>query len=365
MLNPTRPSAEDRRKHLAALHRAVPVTRMVDCGAPLGDALNAHARTCVEAPPDWDTVCETLAERHAALAAVAEQSGHADTAARAWRAASALLQCAQLAFNADGPRKRALYQRSHEALTRHAAIRGDLLACELPAPQGTLHGWVVQPVHQPARAAVLVLGGLSGWGAAYLDMGRALAARGVLAILGEGPGQGLTRLRGGMHLQPDTLAHFGAFLDHAQSLGARHLGVWGNSFGGLLGAGLAARDRRVQALCINGAPMAPAVPSFRTAREQMAAVFGVDDEPALVERLKMLSLEPGRDRIEAAMLLVEGGRDMLVPADEQAAFLALAPQGRTDTMTWDDGEHTIYNHAEERNARVADWFADQLALRED
>ena len=133
MLNPTRPSAEDRRKHLAALHRAVPVTRMVDCGAPLGDALNAHARTCVEAPPDWDTVCETLAERHAALAAVAEQSGHADTAARAWRAASALLQCAQLAFNADGPRKRALYQRSHEALTRHAAIRGDLLACELPA----------------------------------------------------------------------------------------------------------------------------------------------------------------------------------------------------------------------------------------
>lgn len=29
-------------------------------------------------------------------------------------------------------------------------------------------------------------------------------------------------------------------------------------------------------------------------------------------------------------------------------------------QVWDDGEHTIYNHADERNDLVADWFADRL-----
>lgn len=28
---------------------------------------------------------------------------------------------------------------------------------------------------------------------------------------------------------------------------------------------------------------------------------------------------------------------------------------------FDDGEHTIYNHAGERNAQVADWFADRFS----
>ncbi|MNT82280.1 hypothetical protein D3C72_2219920 [compost metagenome] len=27
---------------------------------------------------------------------------------------------------------------------------------------------------------------------------------------------------------------------------------------------------------------------------------------------------------------------------------------------WEDGEHTIYNHASERTAFVADWFAQRL-----
>jgi alpha-beta hydrolase superfamily lysophospholipase len=353
-------SADDRHKRLAALQRAVPVTRMVDYGVPLGDALQVHALAAADDAPEWDMACESLAERHASLATIAQATGHVSTAAQAWRAMAALLLCAQLAFNRDVPRKRLLYERAQEAMSRHAALRGDVDTCMLPTAQGDLNGWVIRPARWPAAAAVLVLGGLSGWGAAYLDMGRALAARGVLAILGEGPGQGLSRLRGGMHLGPRTLPHFGAFLDHAQSLSARRFGVWGNSFGGLLAAHLAAHDRRVRAACINGAPMAPAVPSFRTAREQMEAVFGTDDTAALAERLKMLGLQPGRDCIDASLLVVEGGRDPLVAPGEQAAFFALAPAGRGSTLRWDDGEHTIYNRAEERNARIADWFADHL-----
>jgi alpha-beta hydrolase superfamily lysophospholipase len=106
--------------------------------------------------------------------------------------------------------------------------------------------------------------------------------------------------------------------------------------------------------------MAPLVPEFRTAREQMAALFGVEAEAGLEQRLADLRMSRRKHRIDAAMLVVEGGRDPLVALGEQASFFELAAPRRCQLMTWPDGEHTIYNHAEWRNARVADWFCAQL-----
>lgn len=354
-------SADAHRKHIEALQRAIPVTRMVDYGVTLGDALQVHALTSAASPSPWDDVCESLAERHAALATrSAHERRRPLTAAQAWRAASALLQCAQLAFNEDGPRKKSLYERAQGAMARHAELVNDLAACEIPTQAGMLHGWTVSPA-RPAQAAVLVLGGLSGWGAAYLDMGRALAARGVLAVLAEGPGQGLTRLRGGMSMAPQNLPLLGAFLDHASHAGAQRFGVWGNSFGGLLATHLALHDPRVQSVCVNGAPPSPTVPGFRTAREQMAAAFGTSDDAALADCLRRLALDPmALPRLDASVLVLQGGRDGMLSLGEQAPFLAMAQGRPTAMLTWEDGEHTLYNHAQERNALVADWFAEQL-----
>lgn len=361
MHNLVDPSQEERIKHLAALRRAVPVTRMADYGVPLGEALAIHAWTAEDEPAAWDDACQHLAQRHQRTAVQAEQEGCGAAASAAWRAASALLHCGQLAFNTDQPRKIALYEEAHEALMHHARLSRDLAAITLPSVQGDVHGWVVRPPRGLVRAAVLVVGGLSGWGAAYLDMGRALAARGLLAILSEGPGQGLTRMRGGLHLSAATLPAFKAFLNHAEDLSSPRLGVWGNSFGGLLAAHVAVNDVRVQAVCVNGALPLPAVPSFRTAREQMQAVFGVKNDDALEASLRHLAFHPEVHRKVNAVLVVEGGCDPLVALGEQAPFLAIAEPGRGSTLTWEDGEHTIYNHAMERNDRVADWFAEQLS----
>jgi dienelactone hydrolase len=352
--------AEERRKHLVAMERAVPVTRMVDYGVPLGDALLVHESTKASDPDSWDCICERLASGQRDIATVAEDVGRRDTAAQAWRSAYALLQCAQLAYNHDHPRKLSLYEQGHAALTRHAHLSDDLEEVRLPTDKGHLHGWMVRPVDRAPSRAVVVIGGLSGWGGVYLDMGRALAARGVLAVLAEGPGQGLSRMRGGMHLDEATLPLFSAFVDHAESLGIQRFGAWGNSFGGLFSAHLAARDKRIKTLCINGAPMTPGVPKFRTAREQMEAVFGVNDEVSLARRLKYLSMEANRHSIAAHMLVLQGGCDSLVPLEEQSSFFTLAPTHSHETITWRHGEHAIYNHAPERNARAADWFSEML-----
>lgn len=352
---PTDP--HERHKAVQALARAVPVTRMVDYGVPLGQALAVHQALPAQDAPPWERLCAVQADALAQIATRAERDGLVDTAAWAWRATAALLQCAQLAFNADVAPKVDLYRQAHAALLRHAMLAGDLEVLARDSPAGVLHGWLCRPA-RATRSAVVLLGGLSGWGGVYLDMARALARRGVLAVLAEGPGQGLTRLQSGLHMGPQTLPLLAHFVDLAQQRGATRIGVWGNSFGGLFAAQLAARDARVCAACINGAPLAPQVPAFRTAREQMDAAFGTTSDVALAGVLQALSLDPAHQRIRGPVLVLEGGCDPLVPAGSQDAFLDLATQPRHSAVwRWPDGEHTLYNHALERNARVADWFA--------
>jgi alpha-beta hydrolase superfamily lysophospholipase len=356
---PTSRTAESRRKQLDALRRAIPVTRMVDYGVLLGDALAIHTQATLEDAPPWDRLCEGAAQGHLDRADAADRLHHGVTAREARHAASALLQCAQLAFNEDSPRKLALYERAHTAMAQAAQGTGQMEALVVATPAGELHGWVVRPIQAPPAAAVLLIGGLSGWGSVYLGMALALAARGVMAVLGEGPGQGLTRMRSGIHLDRSSLALFQALLDGPAAACGGRVGVWGNSFGGLFAAHLAVRDSRVKAVCINGAPFAPTVPSFRTAREQMTALLGANDED-LAEKLGFLALSSDRHHTEAAMLIVEGGQDPLLPPGSQQAFLTLARSENARCVSWSDGEHTIYNHAAARNALVADWFADRL-----
>jgi alpha-beta hydrolase superfamily lysophospholipase len=344
-----------RAKRESALRRAVPVSRMVDYGVPAAWAHQVHALSASPDGPDWDRACEDLADRARASVPAARAGARA-----AWREIAALLQCAQLAFSFDEPRKPALYEAAHEALRQHAALSDDLAEVELETPSGVLFGWRITPVGREPAGAVVAMGGLSGWGGAFLDQGRALARRGLLTVLAEAPGQGLTRLRSGLRHSAGNAALFDLFVDHALSHGGGPVGLWGNSFGGLLATRAALRDRRVRALCVNGAPPAPELPEFRTVRESMAAFFGATDEDALAEALASVAVNPDRDRFDGDVLVVEGGEDPLVPLGSQDAFLELTDEPRRTVLSWPDGEHTIYNHATERNERVADWFAAHL-----
>jgi alpha-beta hydrolase superfamily lysophospholipase len=114
---------------------------------------------------------------------------------------------------------------------------------------------------------------------------------------------------------------------------------------------------------VNGAPATPILPSFRAARAQITAAFGSDDVEYLSSVLDRLRFDPARDRIGCPVLVLHGGADPLVPDAAIQAPFAQAAGPRGELRTWPDGEHTLYNHADERNATVADWFHDHLASR--
>jgi alpha-beta hydrolase superfamily lysophospholipase len=346
---------------VAALHRAMPCTRLVDCGMNPADARALLAATA--AGRSWAEVAGELADRRGAAADSAQAAGHRLTAARfaRWAAGAALF--AQMAENDDTPLKRELYGRYSQRVSRVAELAEPAIErVEVPHRDGRLVGWLCLPPSGTAAGTVIVWGGLSGWGAAYLGAAEALTARGLACLLAEGPGQGEPRLVDRLHVDEAVADGFARFLDAVQAdprLGEA-TGVQGNSFGGLFSAHLAARDTRVRACVVNGAPAAPQLPPFRTARAQLAAAIGSDDEQRLTAVLDRLRFDPARHRIGCPVLVLHGGADPLVtdPAIQAPFVEAAGPRG--ELRTWPDGEHTLYNHAAERDATTADWFLDQL-----
>jgi len=349
--------SEDQLKQIEALCRAMPITRMVDYGVPRETAELAH-RSVREGRP-WDLVLEELAGEQEAKARAEEGAA---LACESWHAAAAGLIFAQMAFNTDGERKRSLYREMTRCFTRFAALsQFQVSRIDVSHRHGTLFGWHFRVTSGEATGCVIVFGGMSGWATAYRSMAETLCRHGLDCLLVDGPGQGDSRLEGGVFADAQVTSGFSRFVDHLQdSTPGRPVGIWGNSFGGLFAALTALRDQRVAACCINGGPLLPEVPPFRTAQEQLAAMFGVSEASELAGILPTLAFDGERAPLACPTLVLEGGADPLVPPGAQQRFLAGNRHPLSRVETWPDGEHTIYNHPAERNALAAAWFATAL-----
>lgn len=345
---------------LDVLQRAISTTRMLDGGMDYADVMALHS--LVAEGMLWDNAAERLGLSRLDQATAAKASGHTITATQAFRAAAACFLFAQMAYDFDVPRKRALYARFTEAVAsagRSQARPFERIKVRFGA--GEMYGWYIAPPG-PVFGTVLVLGGQSGWGAAYLRQSDELNKRGLAALLVEGPGQGQTRMDGNVHLDVSVPGAYSAFIDAAleRHPGSTGVGMWGNSMGGLYAASTAVADQRVQALCVNGAFARPRWMPFRTFQQQAFAMLGSTDRASIEQNFNRIAL--GRDdRIGCPVLVLHGGRDPLIELADQQPFLAAAQTKDTTLRVWDDGEHTIYNHSAERSAYVADWFANRLS----
>ena len=86
---------------VAAQHRAMPFTRLTDCGMDPADARRLLADTAAGTP--WPDAAAALAEAQLERARRAQESGHRTTARQAYRFAAAALMFAQMAYQTDTP----------------------------------------------------------------------------------------------------------------------------------------------------------------------------------------------------------------------------------------------------------------------
>lgn len=206
--------------------------------------------------------------------------------------------------------------------------------------------------------------GADGWREAYFTGAEYLLERGLSVLLLDGPGQGETRLFGGVHFDIDYGAACSAALEHLQEkFGKRPIGIWGNSMGGHLAAVAAARDARFAACCVNGGSIRPLETLDRYPRfiDKLAAMVGTTDAEEVLAVMRYYDLTSGVDAIRCPLLVLHGGAD-LVFLPENARRIYAGASSRDKTMLyWDDGDHCLYNHAHEKHCMVSDWFHDRLA----
>lgn len=342
-----------------AHQRAMPLTRLLDCGMDSADATRLHLLTSAGKP--WDMAAETIASERLEQAERAEADGNIVTASEAQQRGIAALVFAQMAFNFDEPRKVSLYGKLVAACRKLESVSDfPFERIETDFVNKKLVGWLVRPASRKATGTVILFGGQSGWGIAYLPIAKELARRGLATILAEGPGQGETRIEHGLYLQPKIEAAFSRWVDFVANdpdLGLA--AIWGNSYGGLWAARTASCDSRIRACCVNGSFAQPGILPYRTAFEQSAAMIGTRDRASIEAIMESLRFDPERDTITCPLLVLHGGADPLVALYDQQPFLDAA-EGEAVLHVWPDGEHTLYNHSFERTSLAADWFAERL-----
>lgn len=344
----------DRADRLALAKRAIPLPRMIDYGLTADDAAQLHGLEA-EGQGEWWDLAEALAESHLDTARQHAEAGRPALCRLERERAAAAFNIGQLAINHDHDTKRRLYARATACLEANAADA----ACgyrriALRVERGDmLYGWDF-PVADPI-GRVVMFGGLSGWGASFMALARTLARHGIATILAEAPGQGETRLSAGLHLSRTGLSLATRFIDFAAGPG-QPVALVGFSFGGLIAAHLAAATPAVTALCTNGSPVAIGALNHPAEREQFAAAFGAEGDE-LLRQVQNFAFDAETEVLRCPLLALEGGADPLVAPGTWQGFVG----ARTDAATavsWEDGLHTLYNHAGERDALIAAWLAD-------
>lgn len=341
----------------ASHRRAMPITRLVSGGMRYDDAIALHALSA--SGVSWVEAAGWLGARNARIAAAAKSN---ETACAFHRHAAAALRFGQCALGADDDRKLTLFKASvdHFAL----AARHDQLFIErheIAWGGAKLAGWLIRPITVEPTSVVIVFGGFDGWREDYFSGAAALVARGVAAFLTELPGQGEARLLHGLFLDVTFVQAIAKIADHLISLQKMNgiVGLWGNSLGGYLAARAVGEDQRYSAVCVNGGSACPLELPDRHPRfwPKVEALIGSRDRSVL----KPLDSDWLGERLTCPLLQLHGAPDAVFLVNNAQIIFDQAGSVDKRLLLWDDGEHCLYNHAAERDAAIADFFATRLS----
>ena len=341
--------------------RQFSLERTMGYGVDYADAIELRAR--VLAGQSWQSAATRLAHTCQERAGAATPTSGTPTRGAYLRRASALLRMSQMMMLTDSSERRAIFVEAKVLYDQAAALLGDRLPIAIDSAGGALAGWFIPAAADTAQASVIVIGGVEGWGMDFESMGDALAARGIDALMLDGPGQGVSRLAHRHFLTADWRQAYTAAIDLLERRApGRPIGIIGNSMGGSFAMAVATEDTRIRACVSNGGIIAPwMVPPQGTFFSKMTAFCGEATETE--DALNVWNtVTPARHGPNAGypLLMVQGGRDPLVSMEMAQMLFAAAPTDDKRMVAFSDGDHCIYNHKSDRDALVSDWIAARL-----
>jgi len=339
--------------------RQLSLERLMAYGVHHADAVELRGR--VAAGEAWQAVAAELAETDLAPPeASSAPASHATRANRLYRA-SALLRMSQMMMLSDTDERREIYSRAADLYLEAATLTADREKTIVETAQGPLVGWLFSPRRPPIGCAV-VIGGVEGWAMDFGALGLALAERGVETLALDGPGQGESRMTHRHYLTKTwTRSYAGVFDFMTTRNGGVPLAFVGNSMGGAVGLHLASREPRIVACCDNGGPKLPGRPRPNNSFSlKMAAHCGEVTEDEANSVWRTVDTVTTDTPLTCPLLIVQGGLDPMVSNEDAKAIFDWAKSPDKQMVTFSDGDHCVYNHADDKHNLIGDWVADRL-----
>ena len=340
--------------------RQLHIERLMGYGAHHDDAAELRGR--VWAGESWQAVATDLAEKclHPPELLISPES-KASRAHRLYRA-SALIRMSQMMMVDNSTERDEIVARAAKLFEEAAQITGDCKREVFDTPDGPLVGWRFPSQTGETFGRVVSIGGIEGWAMDFAEMGLHLAERGLEAVMLDGPGQGESRTMYKHFLSPTFETAYAAVfdaLDRAEP--SLPIGFIGNSMGGSVGMHLARLNKKIAALCNNGGATDPARERpNRTIAQKLAAHVG---DVSIEESRQVWGLIAPLDTsvsLDCPLLVVHGGLDPLVPLEDAKLMFDSAESRDKHFVVFDDADHCIYKHADERDALICDWMLSRL-----
>jgi esterase/lipase len=345
--------------------RQFSLERLMGYGLAYADVIELRAR--VLEGEEWEVAATALAEVALKQANTASKGAARMTRILYLRRASALLRMSQMMMLVDTPERRSIFARAATIYDEAAKLRSDRQRVLIETDSRPLVGWLI-PAPGGGVASAIVIGGVEGWAMDFDSLGEALAVRGIDALMLDGPGQGETRFDHNHYLSVHWSDAYRSAIDFLERRSAGHrIGFIGNSIGGSFAMAMACIDERVSACCCNGGVIKPTLARGKTTFfAKMIAACGTDNEEEALAAWgavdPLAPTIPPRPGKGYPLLIVQGGKDPMIPTAASEMLLAAAPTDDKEMVVFSDGDHCIYNHRDDRDALIADWVRSRLAL---
>jgi alpha-beta hydrolase superfamily lysophospholipase len=337
--------------------RQFSLERLMSYGVSYPDA--QELLCLVHSGTEWKTAALQLAQQ--VLARLVSVPGTATRMNILFRAA-ALTRMAHIMMLADTDERRTIFNQATQLFQEAVSLTPGHEKVVIQTGAKPLVSWVLSPNSAP-RAAIIVIGGMEGWGMDVYDIAVSMASRGIEVWALDGPGQGESRFNHNHFFQREWRSSYQAVVAHIQTVRPDlPVGLLGNSMGGTMALEVAACEPALYACCSNGGPpRAIDAPALRPGiRQKMWAMCGpVSDEEG--ERIwSEVDVTAHGQNISCPVLIVHGEQDPLVSNDEVLKVFDSVGSADKILVSFGDGLHCIYNHPDDKNALIADWFLEKL-----
>ncbi len=336
-------------------------SRLLAHGVDYSDLTSVVSR--VKDEEAWLTEWSKMADVHRKLAEDALARGGSITAGEAFERASIYYHFAQFIYFKDWNKKLAAMDKRSESFKRGAPLLVPPAARVVFRFENVdLPGYLRVPSRGGRYPCVIHIGGVDSTKEENHFLTEDYLKRGMATLCIDGPGQG--EVWRAMKMREDFEKVVSAILDNLNRLeevDPDRLGIVGRSMGGHYACRVAANDGRIKAVITNGGsydmsswPKRPLL-----AKESFMFFTGAKNLEEAYEISKTVTLQGLLDKIRCPLMIIQGGKDALVPA-ANAERITKEVKGDKSVIIYEDSDHGLHNVSYIMRPAMADWMKEKL-----